>query len=961
MKIFLQLLFAAFFVLSCSRNNDHQEKNSGDSIQEAQKSKTESHVLELNGAQAKEIVLNNGLKVILISSPTSKMAAAAVGVKVGHRDNPAEFQGLAHFLEHMLFLGSKEFPVVGDYFKFIESNGGGSNAYTSVDHTNYFFQIRAEKFEEGVHQLSRFFVSPLFDSTYVEREKNAVHNEYNLRLNAFKAYRPSDAFLKENDPNRLFPVGNNITLKNATAEDTKKMFEEYYYAQAMQVVLAGPESLVDLEVLARKYFSDVKSKNQSPKKYEDFLEFDFSELPAQVNMKSSGEEKTLTLSFPIKSPKVENQKLLNGLTLILGDESENSLMVKLQNMGWLRPGANVVSGGASNSGLGFTLELSDLGFKEYKKVINYVKGYLVFLTQSGLPSYLNEELNHLDSLSARSVEYFELDANIVQTINRKFFGNDWLPENWQELFLGQNFEDIKSEDYKDYLGRILYDKVFVQLVDPSFENVSVDYESYKNLNQGGIGIADLNGQKVVVDYLYNFAAPIQTLDPKSFIAEGEFKLKEENAYIPESFEVYQSENIDPYSKIEGPWGSFRYNSNSNVSSSKVYLTLDLNSSAINFNDPKDVASLYLFREMIRNQTASKAYAMKTANFEIAFPISIEKGVISLGISGWSDTFIRVFQDSLALMHFSLTDDEFSNLKNFYIQKLKMEESSGELDSIGNRTLFSLMTPIYLNYDVLYRSFDSIDKTSFESFIARYFSAFNVEGILTGNLKKTYVADIINSIEKNWDPNWNLKKITPESKMNQVDEHGKNILLETEIEGTHPQNSLYTGYLNFGKMNDSKEKWLARILGQWISSDYFEELRTQRQLAYSLYAMHSPFGEDQALRLSLLSSTHTADQIESEVDGYIRQWTSEVLPLKSDKLLQDTKANIKTEFQIPSSSVGLHTLVSSLHNLKYENLVEVQNDLKVLDTITTQDVVDFGRRQILEKPKSGAFIKIKRHE
>ena len=85
--------------------------------------------------------LSNGLKVLLISDLNTDKSADALDVRVGSGDDPENRDGLAHFLEHMLFLGTERYPEAGEYQAFIQQHGGSDNAYTMPDHTNYYFDI----------------------------------------------------------------------------------------------------------------------------------------------------------------------------------------------------------------------------------------------------------------------------------------------------------------------------------------------------------------------------------------------------------------------------------------------------------------------------------------------------------------------------------------------------------------------------------------------------------------------------------------------------------------------------------------------------------------------------------------------------------------------------------------------------------------------------------------------------
>ncbi|WP_197472316.1 insulinase family protein, partial [Oleiphilus sp. HI0067] len=87
--------------------------------------------------------LENKLDVLIISDKEADKGAASLDIKVGSSHDPIEFPGLAHFLEHMLFLGTHKYPEPDAYQKFISEHGGGHNAYTSLEHTNYFFDVSA--------------------------------------------------------------------------------------------------------------------------------------------------------------------------------------------------------------------------------------------------------------------------------------------------------------------------------------------------------------------------------------------------------------------------------------------------------------------------------------------------------------------------------------------------------------------------------------------------------------------------------------------------------------------------------------------------------------------------------------------------------------------------------------------------------------------------------------------------
>ena len=103
------------------------------------------------------IKLANQLKCMLVSDTETQKSAATLFVNSGSLNDPKGVDGLAHFTEHMLFLGTKKFPNENDYSKFIKQHGGAKNAATGEDYTNYYFDIKNDQFNEGLDMFSQFF------------------------------------------------------------------------------------------------------------------------------------------------------------------------------------------------------------------------------------------------------------------------------------------------------------------------------------------------------------------------------------------------------------------------------------------------------------------------------------------------------------------------------------------------------------------------------------------------------------------------------------------------------------------------------------------------------------------------------------------------------------------------------------------------------------------------------------
>ena len=130
------------------------------------------------------LTLPNGLRVLLASDPKSHSAAASLNVHVGHYSDPDDLPGLAHFIEHMLFLGNKKYPEEGHLENFLSAHGGSSNALTSGEDTRYFFDVNADSFLPALDIFSQMFVSPLFTVSAMSREIIAIESEHSKNIQA---------------------------------------------------------------------------------------------------------------------------------------------------------------------------------------------------------------------------------------------------------------------------------------------------------------------------------------------------------------------------------------------------------------------------------------------------------------------------------------------------------------------------------------------------------------------------------------------------------------------------------------------------------------------------------------------------------------------------------------------------------------------------------------------------------
>ncbi|CUV05367.1 unnamed protein product [Cryptosporidium hominis] len=220
--------------------------------------------------QFRYIKLKNELEVFLVSQNDTKVSSASIIVKVGSYMEPDSFPGLAHYLEHLLFINTEKYPELDGFEEFVLLHNGNFETYSLRSKARYRFNIESPFFEVALSMFSEFFKSPLFDQKYTEKELMSIENEFNLCK-----YSKSTRFLlvmgELSDKRSLFgrfSYGNIETLKTIPEsqginlrDEVIKFYQKEYSSNRMVLALASNHTLDELTQFAYKYFSDIENKN----------------------------------------------------------------------------------------------------------------------------------------------------------------------------------------------------------------------------------------------------------------------------------------------------------------------------------------------------------------------------------------------------------------------------------------------------------------------------------------------------------------------------------------------------------------------------------------------------------------------------------------------------------------------------------------------------------------------------
>ena len=201
--------------------------------------------------------LKNGATIILEKNP-SKSVAVEVMFKVGSNFEKRSEAGLSHFLEHMLFEGTKKRKDSREIANEIEKYGGEFNAYTTGDRTAFFIKIISKRFDIALDILSDMIANPVFDEKIIEKEKQVVLKEINMvtddsRLHQWILFQKA---LFERHPARNPTYGAVETVKRFGRKQVAGYYFSHYIPNNMIISVVGNAS--NAKEKLEKYFGSLK-------------------------------------------------------------------------------------------------------------------------------------------------------------------------------------------------------------------------------------------------------------------------------------------------------------------------------------------------------------------------------------------------------------------------------------------------------------------------------------------------------------------------------------------------------------------------------------------------------------------------------------------------------------------------------------------------------------------------------
>lgn len=359
-------------------------------------------------------------------------AACCIVVGGGSVSDPASCPGLAHFLEHLLFMGSVKYPGENEYPSYIAKRGGTDAAYTEWEYTSYSFNIAAqEDLFRALDRLAQFFVAPLLLPNAVERELQSIEAEFQLQKNRDSTRRMQllCSTSKPDHPICKFSWGNTQSIQTIPQslgmdpmQELKHFYNQHYYAQNMRLVIQGAYTLDQLQQGVISCCSDIPAvpRDGSPPLAQwhamqaaglPFLPPSLATIARVVPVVRECHELCITWQIPSQIPNWRS-KPVDFLSHLMGHEASGSLLSYGRAQSW----ATDCSAGGDSEGSHFatshalfsvSFTLSEAGLPHWPDMVDAVYQYIGLLRQQcrdGWQSsfgYIYQELKRTRELAYR--------------------------------------------------------------------------------------------------------------------------------------------------------------------------------------------------------------------------------------------------------------------------------------------------------------------------------------------------------------------------------------------------------------------------------------------------------------------------------------------------------------------------------------------------------------------------------
>ena len=796
------------------------------------------------------ITLSNELTVLLVSDPDLENSAVSLAVPVGSMHNPESQLGLAHYLEHMLFLGSERYPTINEYSKFMSQNGGYTNAYTSQESTVYGFEVNDKAFDEALDRLGDVMRAPLLDEKYAEKERHTVNAEHKTYFDndMRKLYALQRYTLNPDYPMARFSTGDLTTLidkKNSKLHDELiSFFNENYSANTMKVALTSPRSIEELGKLASAYLTQIPNK-KAKKAIILAPMLTADELAIKVEMKPTADIKLLQVNFLVPTVKEEYMYQPGAyISRLLGSDHQGGLSDTLIKAGLVD---SVMAGFyAPHSDLysRFSLQfkLTNKGIDEQKQIMSTLFAFVELIKKEGVnETQFSEQKKSLDTRFKFLTKHsgfnyvMGLSANMQRYPIKDILYFPYRLDGFNAKFIEQLLTYLTPANSRQFL------------LAPNAK--------------GGTDIPYYKGEYAV--------EKVKETEQKNWIESAksiELTLPSNNAWLPENLAIVKEQHAGHAVQLIKEKGhSVWFAQSAEIEEPKANLKLQLNNNIAD-QSAKNRVTMTLWLAMLQKQFAELNFVIQEAG--LSFSVSHSNGLL-VSTSGYSDK-----QDKLLLTVVDhIKQAQFSD-QSLLLAKQELQRrlnNKGKVKAMdlafgGFRQL--VRQPAWEDKTLL-TEIDSLTLQDIEKFKNKLFSQSTLRLLALGNFSQQQILTLDKQL---------IQKITLKSKdfysikrlQANLEQGALNYSLTSEMQ----DDALAMVHLT--NLEGDKATATSELLNKLVKPAFYDQIRTQEQLSYSPFTASFNVNEQVAFGLFTQSPTVSNSELYARFTQFLVNFQSKLV-------------------------------------------------------------------------------------
>ncbi|NUF27339.1 pitrilysin [Gilliamella sp. ESL0254] len=876
---------------------------------------------ERDKRQYEVIELSNKMRVLLVSDPNAVMSLGSLALPVGSLQDPKDQQGLAHYAEHMVLMGSKNYPEPASFSQFLSRHSGSYNASTAAHRTAFYFEVENSAFDKALDHLADAIAEPNLDPKFADKERNAVNAEMTMaRSNdGFRIEQVNSETINPNHPSAQFSGGNLETLSDKPSsklQDALVTFHKNYYSSNIMVgVIYSNQSINKLAKLAENTFGKIPNKNINAP-IVDKPAITPNVLSKQIAMVPAQPKKLLFLQFPMENNLDKfADKSDEYITYLIDNSSPNTLSDQLQKQGLIEgisSSINPIRYG--NSGmLSINVSLTDDGLAQKDKVIGAIFNYLQLIQKQGISDAYYEELKKVLALEFKYQDV-ERDMSYVEWLSdqmllypvKNILNSDFIANNFDKTAIAARLKSLTPDNVRAWI------------ISP---NQTTNKTAY------------------FVDAPYKIDN-ITSEQKANWLALGKnftFSLPELNPYIPDDFSIVKQNRAQAQPAGFSKRGNhLHFVSQYFKTEPKAAIVVSLRNNEA-FSDAKAEVAFNLLDYIASRNLEQLRFQARVAG--ISLSTNNDNGLM-ISASGFSQHLPKMVT-AILNSYRNVTIDEQSLVlaKSWYLQELDKSEHA--------KSYWLAVNPVNELSDLPYFERDErrqITETMTINDVLTYrdnLLTHSVPYMLSlGNLSNEDSLDLYHSIQKTlvrdveFTPVDNIQiKKSLEAKMTQHAKSTDNALMMSYIP---------TGYDRISSCMLSYT--LSKIISPW----FFDQLRTNEQLGYAVFA--GPVTVGDSVGMSFIIQSNQYDP------AYLFKRYQEFYPVISNKLkalskedIEQYKKAVLDELKMPPQTLDeeFSRYIADYRNSRF-TFDSRHKKIEQLKKITQQDLVDFYNRSVMDK-------------